>query len=253
MTLIPGFPSFGWYRRGEDFDANALTAQDVLQPLGDVAPLRVDSEDLHPPPLAKLGLDLFHQPAFLRIDELLIEVRRLRNHKALAFAAVTGSRLGVRHIHLSNAAVRDYFYFSNRRRPGCEEQTLFDLLGTVPSAGPVDLRLALKVRLLELQTDAAPKDQLQAVERAFNLLARPDLRSCYQALLGDRDAPRYSLTAALGRCSLPVNSRQTGDFSPRKSYRSSRIVGSGDSVRLSGKSSSSMAMPSTVTADEKRN
>ena len=104
-------------------------------------------------------------------------------------AAVTGSRLGARHIHLPSAAVRDYFYFSNRRRPGCEEQTLFDLLGTVPSAGPVDLRLALKVRLLELQTDAASKYQLQAVERAFNLLSRPDLRSCYQALLLDADAP----------------------------------------------------------------
>jgi hypothetical protein len=104
-------------------------------------------------------------------------------------AAVTGSRLGVRHVHLPNAAVRDYFYFSNRRHPGCEEQTLYDLLRTVPSAGPVDLRLALKVRLLELQTDAASKDQLQAVERAFNLLARPDLRSCYQTLLLDPDAP----------------------------------------------------------------
>ncbi len=104
-------------------------------------------------------------------------------------AAVTESRLGVRHVHLPNEAVREYFYFSNRRRPGCEEQTLYDLLRTVPSAGPVDLRLALKVRLLELQTDAAPKDQLQAVERAFNLLAHPDLRSCYQTMLLDRDAP----------------------------------------------------------------
>ncbi len=104
-------------------------------------------------------------------------------------AAVTDSRLGVKHVHLPNEAVRDYFYFSNRRRPGCEEQTLYDLLRTVPSAGPVDLRLALKVRLLELQTDGAPKDQLQAVERAFNLLAHPDLRSCYQALLLDHDAP----------------------------------------------------------------
>ena len=104
-------------------------------------------------------------------------------------AAVTGSRLGVRHVHLPNAAVRDYFYFSNRRHPGCEEQTLYDLLRTIPSAGPVDLRLALKVRLLELQTDAASKDKLQAVERAFNLLARPDLRSCYQTLLLDPDAP----------------------------------------------------------------
>lgn len=104
-------------------------------------------------------------------------------------AAVTDSRLGVRHVHLPNDAVRDYFYFSNRRRPGCEEQTLYDLLRTVPSAGPADLRLALKVRLLELQTNAAPKDQLRAIERAFNLLAHPDLRSCYQALLLDPDAP----------------------------------------------------------------
>src|SRR5713101_7876392 len=104
-------------------------------------------------------------------------------------AAVTDSRLCVGRVHLPNDAVRDYFYFSNQRRPGCEEQTLYDLLRTVPSAGPVDLRLALKVRLLELQTDAAPKEQLQAVERAFNLLAHPDLRSCYQTLLLDRNAP----------------------------------------------------------------
>src|SRR5438874_13022611 len=30
-------------------------------------------------------------------------------------AAITAGRLGVRNVHLSNAAVRDYFYFSNRK------------------------------------------------------------------------------------------------------------------------------------------
>lgn len=106
-----------------------------------------------------------------------------------ARAEATDSRLGVSHVYLPNQAVRDYFYFANRRRAGCDEQTLYDLLRTVPSATPADLRLALKVRLLELRTDAASKDQVQAVERAFNLLAHPDLRSCYQALLLDPDAP----------------------------------------------------------------
>ena len=77
LALIPGFPGFRWYSGGEHFDANALPAQDVLQPLGDVALLRVDGENLHPPPLAKLGLDLFQQPALLRIDVLLIQVSRL--------------------------------------------------------------------------------------------------------------------------------------------------------------------------------
>src|SRR5579872_4466160 len=41
--------------------------------------------------------------------------------------AVTGSRLSIGHVHLPNAAVRDYFYFSNRSRPGCDQQTLYDL------------------------------------------------------------------------------------------------------------------------------
>lgn len=104
-------------------------------------------------------------------------------------AEVAGGRLGISQLYLPNQAVRDYFYFGNRRRAGCEDQTLYDLLRVLPTATPVDLRLALKVRLLELQTDAAPKDQIQAVERAFNLLAHPDLRSCYQALLLDPEAP----------------------------------------------------------------
>src|ERR1700730_7546154 len=104
-------------------------------------------------------------------------------------AEINDIRLGISYVYLTNQALRDYFYFGNRRRGGCEEQTLYDLLRMVPTATPADLRLALKVRLLELQADAAPKDQIQAVERAFNLLAHPDLRSCYQALVLDSEAP----------------------------------------------------------------
>ena len=43
-------------------------------------------------------------------------------------AEITDSRLGIRHVYLPNEAVRDYFYFGNRSRAGCEEQTLYDLL-----------------------------------------------------------------------------------------------------------------------------
>src|SRR5689334_10550154 len=70
-------------------------------------------------------------------------------------AEVVDGRLGVKRIHLRSDAVRDYFYFANRRRTGSEEETLFDLLRTVPSASPTDLRLALKVRIIELQTERA--------------------------------------------------------------------------------------------------
>src|SRR5438874_2673447 len=58
-------------------------------------------------------------------------------------AEIVDARLGVKRIHLPSDAVRDYFYFANRRRSGSEEETLFDLLRTAPSASPTDLRLAL--------------------------------------------------------------------------------------------------------------
>jgi len=43
--------------------------------------------------------------------------------------------------------------------------------------------------MIELQTERARKEQLQAIERAFNVLANPQLRSCYHALLLDPEAP----------------------------------------------------------------
>ena len=104
-------------------------------------------------------------------------------------AEVAGPRLGIRRIHLPAKAVRDYFYFSNRRHPGSQDETLFDLLKTTPAASPADLRLALKVRMLELQTEAAHRERWIAAERAFNLLANPELRACYEALLRDPDTP----------------------------------------------------------------
>lgn len=106
-----------------------------------------------------------------------------------ALAEVPESRLGVRRVHLPSSAVRDYFYCADRKLPGRENQTLYDLLRTVPAAGFGDLRLALRVRLLELHAEAAPQEQVQAVERAFNLLANPELRSCYAALRADPDSP----------------------------------------------------------------
>src|SRR5689334_5270694 len=104
-------------------------------------------------------------------------------------AEVPESRLGLKQVHVRNEAVRDYFYFANRRRPGCEEQTLYDLLGTAHSSSPTNRRLAWKVRSLELETTHQTRDLLRLIERAFNLLAHPELRSCYNSLLLDTDAP----------------------------------------------------------------
>src|SRR5438105_5024098 len=67
-----------------------------------------------------------------------------KRNEYFVHAEVVDARLGVKRIHLPSDAVRDYFYFPNRRRRGIEEETLFDLLRTTPSASPTALRLARK-------------------------------------------------------------------------------------------------------------
>jgi len=134
-------------------------------------------------------------------------------------AEVPESRLGLKQIHLRNEAVRDYFYFANRRRSGCEEETLYDLLGTAHSASPTDLRLAWKVRLLELETAHQKRDLLRAIERAFNLLAHPDLRSCYDSLLLDADAPALFPFGGFG--SVAVAGELSAD---RETFFAARIL-----------------------------
>jgi len=104
-------------------------------------------------------------------------------------AEVVGGGLGVRGVHLPSGAVRDYFYRADRKREWPDSPTLYDLLRVSPSAAPGDLRLAYKVRRLELEAERAHPSQVRDVERAFNLLMQPQIRSCYDVLLRDPEAP----------------------------------------------------------------
>ena len=104
-------------------------------------------------------------------------------------AEVVAGGLGIRWIHLPASAVRDHFYRGDRSRPWAESPTLYDALRVQRSASPGELRLAFKLRSLELEAARAPRGESRNLERAFNLLMQPDLRSCYDALLDDADAP----------------------------------------------------------------
>ena len=64
-----------------------------------------------------------------------------------------------------------------------------DALRVQRSASPRELRLAFKLRSLELEAARAAHGELRNLERAFNMLMQPDLRACYDALLDDADAP----------------------------------------------------------------
>ena len=104
-------------------------------------------------------------------------------------AAPLGKQLGIDHVCLRCEILRDYFYVANRRCAWDKQPSFYELLGVNPDVSPVELRLGFKMRTLELRAAHASPQYLAAMERAFNILARPDLRACYDALLADPAAP----------------------------------------------------------------
>ena len=114
-------------------------------------------------------------------------------------AEILDSSLGFTSLHLPNAAVRDYFYFFPRRPGEDRATTLYELLRATATASFADLRLCYRIRRLELAAQQAGAE-LRDLERAFNLLAHPELRSCYDALRADPDSPALFPYGGFGQC-----------------------------------------------------
>ena len=60
------------------------------------------------------------------------------------------------------------------------------------------LRVAFKLRDLELQTMRCAAAEQVALERAFNIVGHPELRACYDLLLADAEAPALFPYGGLG-------------------------------------------------------
>ena len=115
--------------------------------------------------------------------------RKDRRDNLFVAAEVRGSCLGISAINLRCEALRDYFYVGNRHRSWDRQPSLYELLRVDPSVSPAELRIAFKLRSLELRTAHAATEHLHALERAFNTLAQPELRACYDALRSDPASP----------------------------------------------------------------
>jgi hypothetical protein len=70
-------------------------------------------------------------------------------------ASVAGRGIGIRAIHLPCDVLRDYFYAGNRRGAWGRQPSFYELLRVNASATPTDLRLAFKLRKLELRAARA--------------------------------------------------------------------------------------------------
>ncbi|MGO8731321.1 MAG: hypothetical protein ACLQVM_00835 [Terriglobia bacterium] len=104
-------------------------------------------------------------------------------------AEVPAGRLRISSIHLPCEVVRDYFYVATRRQPWARQTNLYDVLRITPTASLAELRVAFRLRQLELRAAGTPTRDGATLERTFNILARPELRACYDSLLKDSAAP----------------------------------------------------------------
>ncbi len=104
-------------------------------------------------------------------------------------AEVQRGSIGIGSIFLPCDVLREYFYrLPISDGPGAHP-TLYDVLHISPMAAPSELRVALKLRDLELKSMGVPYAERAALERAFNIVGQPELRACYDSLLADREAP----------------------------------------------------------------
>jgi hypothetical protein len=168
--LIPSFLA-GHLRAGDEICAEAGTSSPACEVL---ARRRVNGRRSWQLYFSRIGY--VTQPKSDKRDQYFVR------------AEVIASKLGITSLHLPGSAIRDHFYFFTRRPGEDRSATLYDLLRAAPTAAFADLRLCYRIRRLELSA-AGPGEELRAIERAFNLLMHPQLRSCYDALLRDADSP----------------------------------------------------------------
>lgn len=124
-------------------------------------------------------------------------------------AEVRPANLGISSIFLPCKALREYFYRIPEKGGSTGRQTLYDVLQVPRTASAAELRVAFKLRQLELEAKQCPRAENVLLERAFNILGEPGLRACYNALLKDPEAPALFPYGGFG--SLLVSGERSRD------------------------------------------
>ncbi len=104
-------------------------------------------------------------------------------------AQVRNGNLGISSVFLPCETVREYFYGLGDSKNGSVPATLYRTLLIGTSASLAEMRVAFKLRSLELKTIGAARAEYVKVERAFNILGHPELRAHYDNLLTDPEIP----------------------------------------------------------------
>ena len=113
-------------------------------------------------------------------------------------AEVLETGLGIRALHLANAAVTDYFYRLGQKAR--REPTLYDILKVTRTASRPICGFLTDCAESSWRPPKPARSTCNESTAALNLLAHPELRSCYDALLQDPNAPAAFPYGAFGQC-----------------------------------------------------
>lgn len=102
---------------------------------------------------------------------------------------VVGGSLGIAAIHVPSSAIRGYFFVVDREARWEQQPSFYSLLRLPSNASFRELRLAFRMRRVELKREGSPASEQAALERAYNILAHPELRGLYDELQKDPAVP----------------------------------------------------------------
>jgi hypothetical protein len=102
---------------------------------------------------------------------------------------VKNPQLGIKKIHVPCTVVRDYFFAANQRLGWKCQPSFYHLLQLSKDSKLKELRLGYTIRRMELIKEKASNAEVATLERAYNMLADPDLRAVYDEVRSDPDAP----------------------------------------------------------------
>jgi hypothetical protein len=134
-----------------------------------------------------------------------------KRDQSFVSAQVRSGSMGISSVFLPCEIVREYFYRVGDSKNGSVSASLYQTLRIGASASPAEIRVAFKLRALELKTIGAARDEHIKLERAFNILGHPELRAHYDSLLANPEIPAAFPYGGIGSLLVAGDRSRSGE------------------------------------------
>ena len=116
--------------------------------------------------------------------------KRDRHGRGFVMLDAIAAQHGISKVLVTSAQIRDYFFAPDRSAQWADQPSWFEVLGIRKNSTPAEIRLAYRVRMLELKTERSESNRSSQAQlaRGLQILLDPDLRRNYLLLLENPDA-----------------------------------------------------------------